>query len=83
MKIATIVTQDGDDLNSNWKISNIELYPQNQVVIFNRWGNKIYEAAPYKNDFDFKSNTAGTYFFVLDLKDGTQPFKGTITVLRQ
>lgn len=83
VKIATIVTQDGDDLNSNWKISNIELYPQNQVVIFNRWGNKIYEAAPYKNDFDFKSNTAGTYFFVLDLKDGTQPFKGTITVLRQ
>jgi gliding motility-associated-like protein len=79
--VATVVSKDGDGFNSNWKISNIELYPNNIVLIYNRWGNLVYEASPYKNEFDFNKNTSGTYFYVLDLKDGTKPFKGTITVL--
>jgi len=50
-------------------------------VIFNRWGNQVFKAAPYKNDWDGKSTNgltisgsdrvpAGTYFFVIDLGNG-------------
>jgi gliding motility-associated-like protein len=83
VKVANIVTKDGDQSNSSWKIQNIEFYTNNQVLIYNRWGNKIFEAAPYQNNFEFKNQPSGTYFFVVNLNDGTKPITGTITVLEK
>lgn len=83
VKVANIVTKDGDEANSSWKIQNLEFYTNNQVLIYNRWGNKIFEAAPYQNNFEFKNQPSGTYFFVLNLNDGTKPITGTITVLEK
>ena len=50
---------------------NVEFFPENIIKIYNRWGNKVYEASPYNNDWDGKSSTGqelpvGTYFYVLD-----------------
>ncbi|MBV7531291.1 Calx-beta domain-containing protein [Chitinophaga sp. sic0106] len=43
-------------------IENIEQYPTNQVVIFNRWGGTVYKTNNYNNksnNFRGKSNTGG------------------------
>ncbi|WP_178372052.1 T9SS type B sorting domain-containing protein [Chitinophaga jiangningensis] len=43
-------------------IENIEKYPTNQVVIFNRWGGTVYKTNNYNNksnNFRGKSNTGG------------------------
>jgi len=50
---------------------NVEFFPENILKIYNRWGNKVYEASPYNNDWDGKSSSGqelpvGTYFYVLD-----------------
>ena len=79
---------NGDGVNDLFVIRGILHYPGNTFVIYNRWGNKVFEATPYQNTWDGKSSEGlqvggdqlpvGTYFYVLDLEDGTPVFKGTI-----
>ena len=83
---------NGDGTNDVFVIRGISNYPKNTFVIFNRWGNKVYEASPYQNTWDGRSMFGlrvggdelpiGTYFYVLDLRDGSSIFKGTIYLNR-
>ncbi|MES2397970.1 MAG: ice-binding family protein [Bacteroidota bacterium] len=83
---------NGDGINDVFVIRGILNFPENTFVIFNRWGNKIYETSSYKNTWDGKTTLGlrvggdelpiGTYFYVLDLKDGSDVFKGTIYLNR-
>ena len=83
---------NGDGVNDVFVIRGMENYPNNTFVIFNRWGDKVYEANPYLNNWDGKSTTGlrvggnelpiGTYFYVLDLGDGSKAIKGTIYLNR-
>jgi gliding motility-associated-like protein len=84
--IPSAFSPNGDGKNDKWEISNIDNYPGNVVKIFNRWGDKLYEAKNYQNDWDGtyqgKALPHGVYFYVLDLKNGQEPIKGTITLIR-
>jgi len=68
-------TPDGDGLNDNWIIENIENFPNNKVSIFNRWGNKIWSTSNYDGISNFwngksKDGSAlpsGTYFYVIEI----------------
>ena len=86
---------NADDKNKKWIIDGIEQYPNNTVQIYNRWGNKIFEVEGYDNgDNAWGSESAvgiilgeelvpdGTYFYILDLGDGSPLRKGYITVHR-
>lgn len=65
---------NGDGNNDFFIIKNIENYPINKIHIFNRWGDKVYEAEPYKNDWDGVSN-ANNQFFGKRVPDGTYFFR--------
>jgi len=77
---------NGDGVADTWVIEGLEYYPENTVYIFNRWGNEIYSASPYKNDWggltnDGKLIPAGTYYFLLRLTPkGKAEYKGYIYV---
>ncbi|WP_375586901.1 gliding motility-associated C-terminal domain-containing protein [Flagellimonas aurea] len=73
------ITANQDGTNDFFFIDGISKYPDNELVIFNRWGTKVYEAKGY-NETDnvfrgysqapttYKSEEklpAGTYFYVL------------------
>lgn len=83
---------NGDGINDLFVIRGILDYPNNTFVIFNRWGNKVFEASPYTNTWDGRSTfgvrvggdelPVGTYFYVLDLKNGSAIYKGTIYLNR-
>ncbi len=83
---------NGDGINDPFVIRGILHYPNNTFVIFNRWGNKVYETSHYQNTWDGRSSTGlrfggdelpvGTYFYVLDLGDGSDIFKGSIYLNR-
>ncbi|MEX1001141.1 MAG: gliding motility-associated C-terminal domain-containing protein [Crocinitomicaceae bacterium] len=87
-------TPNGDGFNDTFVILNLEQYPDNSIAIFSRWGDQIFEAAPYLNDWDGSSKNAkmkimgdqvvdGTYFFVLDLGNGEEPINGFIDLRRK
>jgi gliding motility-associated-like protein/uncharacterized repeat protein (TIGR01451 family) len=83
---------NGDGINDLFVIRGISNYPENTFTIFNRWGNKVFEANPYTSTWDGKSGSGlrvggdelpvGTYFYVLDLGDGSPIYKGTIYLNR-
>jgi len=86
------ISPNGDGMNDTWIIHGIENYPENNVKIFNRWGNLIYEVTNYDNNEHFwdgtlnrglnlgKKAASGTYFFILELKSINQVKTGYIVV---
>ncbi len=81
-----------DGINDVFFIRGIDNFPNNTFIIFNRWGDKLFEASPYKNTWNGKATQGirvgtdelpvGTYFYLLDLKNETPVYKGTIYLNR-
>ncbi len=75
--VTQLLTPNGDGKNDTWIIQGINNFPQAVVKVFNRWGNEVYYALPYNNDWDGRSNSgmslgngylpSGTYYYVVDL----------------
>jgi gliding motility-associated-like protein len=85
---------NGDGANDKFVIPGIEAYKNNSVKIFNRWGNIVFETIGYQNQWDGTTNKAfgllesdgrvpdGTYFYIIDLGDGSTPRSGNIYINR-
>lgn len=93
LNITPVLTPNGDGVNDLMEIDGIEDFPNNKVLIFNRWGNLIWEKEGYRNDetaFGGEGNsslasgklTDGTYFIVIDRGDGSQPEKRFVVIKR-
>ncbi len=85
--IPTVITPNGDGMNDTWEISCIKDSPENEVVILNRWGDEVYRAAPYNNDWEGTYNNEelpdGTYFYIFKTTaNDPNPFKGTVNIYR-
>ena len=83
------ISPNGDGMNDKFHIIGLDRYPESGVKIYNRAGSLVYEATPYQNDFSGLANrnmqgdlTQGTYFYMLDLKDGNPPITGYIYLSR-
>ncbi|GIV31548.1 MAG: hypothetical protein KatS3mg029_0899 [Saprospiraceae bacterium] len=76
---------NGDGVNDFFTIMGLDRYPDHLLRIFNRWGNEVFQAAPYRNDWDGSWNGRnlpdGTYFYLLDLGNGTV-LKGMVVLRR-
>lgn len=80
--VPNAISPNGDGFNDFLKIPFLNGYPQNLVVIFNRWGKKVYEATDYKNDWDGENLPSGTYFYVVTAPTLNQELKGSITLFK-
>lgn len=84
-EIATVITPNGDGFNDFWHIKNIEYYKDNEVTIFNRYGQKVFGMTGYDNSWAGTSNNAalpdGTYYYVLKFSLSEKTFNGGITIL--
>jgi gliding motility-associated-like protein len=92
MLIPTGFSPNDDGVNDGYEIEGIENYPGNILYIYNRWGNLIYKAKDYKNNWTGECNVSGiqfgqklpsgTYYYILDLNDGQKPRNGYIILRR-
>jgi gliding motility-associated-like protein len=86
LTIWTSFSPDGDGVNDVWNIGHIELYPENTVQIFNRWGALLFESKGYSQPWDGtwqnKELPAETYYYVINLGDGSDILTGTVTIIR-
>lgn len=89
--VPNAITPNGDALNEFlffWHLTTPEKYPNNELIIFNRWGDIVYKAMPYDNTWNGTNNQEdtlpeGTYYYILrlDLNEG-EILRGTVTILR-
>ena len=80
-------TPNGDGSNDVFFIRGLDAYPTNQLVIVNRWGNRVFERVNYRNDWDGESIQGGqlpngTYFAILEVSDGERTLQGYIDLRR-
>ncbi|MEX6627137.1 HYR-like domain-containing protein [Tenacibaculum salmonis] len=93
LEVYNIFTPNNDGGNDSFVISCIEKYPNNTLEVFNRWGNTVFKVKGYKNNWKGISNgrvniqkskklPVGTYYYVLDLGNDTEPKVGWIYINR-
>ncbi|HQW11749.1 MAG TPA: gliding motility-associated C-terminal domain-containing protein [Saprospiraceae bacterium] len=83
------ITPNGDGKNDKLLITCLGSI-QNKLLIFDRWGQKVYESSNYNNDWE--GNDAGGnllpdggYYWVLQVREtgGTvQNYKGSVSIIR-
>ncbi len=80
-----IGTKNG--IRTPWKIAGLEAFPNNKVMVYNKWGKTVLEAKSYQNDWKgfYKENSKplpeGSYLYVIDLNgDGTKMVTGWIYI---
>ncbi|UPT68497.1 MAG: choice-of-anchor L domain-containing protein [Sphingobacteriales bacterium JAD_PAG50586_3] len=82
LEVPNVFTPNGDGLNETFVIGNLELYPNSVMIVYNRWGRKVYTSDDYKNDWDGGDLSEGVYYFVLDVPAKPEKVNGTITILK-
>ncbi|MXV17052.1 YDG domain-containing protein [Hufsiella ginkgonis] len=80
-----VLSPNGDGSNDKWVIKNLDMYPNNNVIVFDRAGRKVYSKVNYTNDWNgtFQGSplSPDTYYYVVDFGPGIAPFKGFITIV--
>jgi gliding motility-associated-like protein len=81
-------TPNDDGKNDALIIDGLDQFGENELVIFNRWGDVLYKSKPYKNDWrgtnqEGSALPEGTYYYLLRLNtaDG-KILRGDVTILR-
>jgi gliding motility-associated-like protein len=87
--IYNVITPDNDGHNDTWWIEGIEEYPDNEVLIFNRWGDQVRYFEHYNNtsvvwNGTNKSGTdllpAGTYYYIVKLRSLGKVYTGWVII---
>lgn len=84
-----IFTPNDDGVNDRFVVPCLlqsDRFPQNEVTIYNQWGDEVFRAGPYENDFDGTFNgeplPVGTYFYHIRLGDGSPDLSGHLRIQR-
>ena len=74
-KTPNIFTPNGDGVNDFFEIPCLNSGASAQLMVFNRWGDEVYNSDNYINQWDGTHNGKelpdATYFFILTFSDGT------------
>ena len=85
IEIPDVFTPNGDGINDEWVIENIDMFPEAHIYVFNRWGQLLYKGrgndAPWDGRFRGHYVPAGVYTYIVELDEDMEKFEGTVTVL--
>jgi gliding motility-associated-like protein len=82
IEIPNVFTPTGDDKNEDFIIPRIHLYPDNQLSIYNCWGEVVYQSRNYKNTWRANGLANGVYYYSLYLRQSNKIMKGWVQVVR-
>jgi gliding motility-associated-like protein len=86
--IPTAFSPNGDGYNDLWIIEGLELYPNVDLWIYDRWGTQVYYTPnatdePWDGTFNGRSLPIDSYHFIIDLnKEAEKPIKNNVTIVR-
>ena len=85
--IPNTFTPNGDNYNDTWVLGNLDLYPNAQVKIFNKWGNEIFTSNGQYEPWDGTQYSnplpSEVYYYIIvlgNLEDNQ--YTGTVTIIR-
>ena len=83
LQIPEGISPNSDGFNDSLTIPCIEEYPNNKLLIYNRYGVLVYEKVNYNNKWNGTSQNGsllpvGTYFYVLSIESLENPLVGWV-----
>ncbi|MBT3622048.1 MAG: gliding motility-associated C-terminal domain-containing protein [Flavobacteriales bacterium] len=91
LTIYKVFSPNDDDTHEFWEIENIQLYPEALVLVYDRFGRQVFRRRNYINtenvafggkDENKQPLPSGTYYYIVDLENEDEVFKGTVTIVR-
>lgn len=87
------ITPNGDGVNDTFVFDQLlqgspEDFPDNRLLIFNRWGDIVFEQEPYDNNWSGTNQNGdllpeGTYYYIMYLNISEQEIiRGDVTIVR-
>lgn len=77
---------NGDGINDIWNIKYISSYPGAIIKVFDRYGKQVFTSTgyntPWDGQFAGKPLPVGTYYYIIDPKNGRKPSTGSVTIVR-
>ena len=85
LRIPNVFTPNGDGVNDEWIIENIELFPEAHIYVYNRWGQLLYHGRGDSQRWDgcYRGHfvPSGVYIYLVNLESVEEKYEGTVTVL--
>lgn len=87
-QIPNFITPNGDLSHEYWVLPFAEQHPTMTIEVFDRWGILVFKSeGNYQNDWNGRSRTGkplpmDSYYFIINLKDGSKPLTGNISIIR-
>jgi gliding motility-associated-like protein len=78
--VPNIFTPNNDGVNDFFEITCPELV--NEIVIYNRWGQKVYFSENYLNNWNGENLPDGVYYYFLTFDSDNKVKKGFIEIIR-
>lgn len=82
------ITPNGDGKNDTWEIDSLVNFPDNEMIILNRWGEEVFRAKKYGIEEPWWDGTrngrklpAGAYYYWLNFGPGYKPKKGPVYIV--
>lgn len=89
LEIPNVFTPNGDYINDVWEITQLYVFEDLTIDIFDRFGNRVFHSKGYSSEnFWDGTNQKGkklpmdAYYYVIDLHNGEQPIVGNVTLVR-
>lgn len=77
LSIPNTFSPNNDGVNDYWNIKNLNTYPNADVSIYTRYGQRIYQSIGYSKAWNGTYNSSllpvGTYYYIIDVKDDDLP----------
>jgi gliding motility-associated-like protein len=85
--IPNAFSPNGDGINDRWVIQHLESYPGSIVQLYDRSGRIVFNSpsgvsVSWDGNVNGQPLPIGTYYYVIDPKNGRPPIKGSVTILR-
>ncbi|MEO7310977.1 MAG: gliding motility-associated C-terminal domain-containing protein [Chitinophagaceae bacterium] len=84
--VPNVFSPNGDGINDDWRIDGLFTFPESDLHVFDRYGRQVYASRGYPKPWDGKYQSkelpVGTYYYIIDLKNGLKKLSGSVTVLK-
>lgn len=84
--IPNTFSPNGDGIHDRWEIKYLNTYPGCTVEIYNRYGQLVFQSTgynrPWDGNFKDKALPAGTYYYIINPKNGRRQMSGFVDIIR-